>query len=133
MNLAAIIALLTAQTGISALLGDRIFEYELPRGYVLPAAAVHTYGAAQDYDFNGPIDIGEHQVQIDVYGKTAAELAAAKTAVRDFFKAYTGTLTDGTVVQAVYLEREMDMPFLPNADTKGIANRSILGFRVVSK
>lgn len=127
------ISLLKADSGVHGLVAARVYEDVLPRGYALPAAVVHRYAGVQDYDMAGPVDVREDQIQVDAYGRTAPECQQVKETVRELLAPYVGTLPDGTVVQACYLERDMDMPFLPNADTKGIAYRSILGFRVVSK
>lgn len=132
MLLDGIISLLTADSGVNALVSAQIYKSVLPRGYQLPAIAVHRYGGTQDYQFSGPTDTREDQVQIDCYSEDAAKAQQVTEAVRKLLVGYTGRLPDGTIVQACYLERDMDMPFLPNADSKGIANRSMLGFRVVS-
>lgn len=113
--------------------GSAVFRNELPRGYTLPAICVHGYGDSQDYDLTGPINLRESQVQVDVYGDTGADCSAVSEAVRALLIGYTGTLPDGTVVSLIKLERGMDMPFLPRADQKGIANRSMLGFRVITR
>ena len=117
----------------AAVVGQRVYENELPRDYKLPAIAVHQYGGTQDYDLSGPLDIHEVQVQLDCYGKDSGSCRAVVDAARELLKGYVGTLPDGTVVEAVFLERDMALPFLPNADAKSIANRWTLGFRVVSK
>jgi hypothetical protein len=127
-----IIALLTADSGVSAVVHGRIYKSVLPRGYKLPAIAVHRYGNTQDYNFAGPINTQEDQVQLDCYAGDAATAQQVAAAVRALLTSYVGTLPDGTVVTACYLERDMDMPFLPHADSKGIADRTLLGFRVVS-
>lgn len=117
---------------VTALTGNNVFKSVLPRGYTLPAIAIHRYGGTQDYEYDGPIGVREDQVQLDAYGDTAEQAQQVVKAVRALLVGFAGTLPDGTVVQAMYLERDMDMPFLPHADSKGIANRSVLGFRVVS-
>jgi hypothetical protein len=118
---------------VAAQVQGRVYENELPRGYRLPAIAVHQYGGAQDYDFSGPISINEDQVQLDCYGQDSLSCRATAEAARKLLENFTGTLPDGTVVQACYKERDQAMPFLPNADQKGIANRWMLGFRVVKQ
>jgi hypothetical protein len=110
-----------------------IYENELPRGYILPAIAVHQYGGTQDYDFSGPIDINEDQIQLDCYGLDSLSCRMAAEAARKLLEGYMGTLPDGTVVQGLYKERDMAFPYLSHADTKGIANRWMLGFRVVKQ
>lgn len=132
MIIDGIIALLNGDTGVNALTAGRIYKSALPRGYTLPAIAVHRYGGAQDYDLSGPVGVKEDQIQLDVYGQDPDSASAAAVLVKALLEPYTGTLSDGTIVQACYLERDMDMPFLPHADAKGIADRSLLGFRVIS-
>ena len=103
----------------------------LARGYSFPAIVVHRYGGHQDYEFSGASDVTEDQVQIDVYGNTADERDELAQQVRALLVEFTGELPDGTVVNACYLERDMDMPFLPQANQLGTSFRSILGFRIV--
>ena len=133
MLLDGVISLLVADPATAALIAGRAYQSVLPRGYLLPAIAVHRYGATQDYDFAGPVSVREDQVQVDAYGATAADAQNVIAAVRAALTNFTGTLPDGTVVQAIYLEREQDLPFLPHADSKGLANRSLIAVRVVSK
>lgn len=115
-----------------------VYEGELPRGYKLPAVAVHQYNGNQDSDFSGPVDDREDFIQFDIYGSTAVAARTLKAAIRALFvgsreiPGFLGTLPDGTVVEGIFLERDMDLPFLPHADQKGIANRTTLGIRVTS-
>ncbi len=132
MMLDGIISLLTANTGVNNLVAGRVYKSVLPRGYTLPAIAVHRYGGTQEYVFAGPSGVREDQIQVDCYAADAETAQQVAEAVRALLVNYVGTLPDGTVVQGCFLERDMDMPFLPRADTSGIANRSLLGFRVVS-
>lgn len=133
MLLDGFISLLTGTPAVNNLATGGVFKSVLPRGYALPAIAVHRYDGTQDYQFDGPVGVREDMIQFDVYGATAEAAQQVAEAVRTALVGYTGTLPDGSIVQAVYLERDMDMPFLPHADSKGIANRSLLGFRVVSQ
>ena len=127
-----LIALLIADANTNGRIEGRAYKSVLPRGYKLPALAIHRYGGTQDYDMAGPVGVREDQIQIDCYGETADDCEAVAEDARSALVGYVGTLSDGTVVQACYLERFMDMPFLPHADAKGIASRSTLGFKVVS-
>ena len=120
-------------TTVAGLIKGRVYENELPRGYVLPAVCVHQYGGTQDYDFAGPVDINEDQIQLDVYGADSLTCRTAAEAVRKLLEDFTGTLPDGTVVQGLYKERDQAFPFLAHADQKGIANRWMLGFRAVKQ
>lgn len=121
------------QAALVAFTGVRIYENELPRGYTLPAIAVHQYGGVRDYDYTGPVDIKEDQIQLDCYGADSPTCRATKEAATKLLESYVGTLPDGTVVQGLFYEREQAMPFVKQADQKGIANRWMVGFRVVKQ
>lgn len=133
MLIDGVIELLAADTGVTTLVSDRLYKGVLPRGYTLPAIAAHRYGGTQEYEYAGPIDSSEDQIQLDVYGEDADSCLQVVTAVKAVLNPFVGTLPDGTVVKACYLERDMDMPFLPHADTKGLAFRSLLGYRMVTQ
>lgn len=133
MLLDGIIELLTNDPAVNGLIDGRAYKSVLPRGYTLPACAVHRYGGTQDYNTQGPVSLREDQVQVDYYAASADDAQKGAEAVRALMVGYVGTLREGTVVRACYLERDMDMPYLPYADSKGIANRSLLGFRIVSE
>jgi hypothetical protein len=134
MLLDGIIQLLQTDAGLTPLVGGRVYENELPRGYTLPAIAVHQYGfEAQDYQFDGPVDISQDQIQLDCYGNTSAEVRAVAQAARTLLEPFTGALPDGTAVQLCEFTRSMAMPFMPHADQKGIANRWLLAFTITTK
>jgi hypothetical protein len=140
MLLDGLITLLTSDEGLTSLVcafgrnGEKPFVTKsvLPRDYRLPAIAIHRYGGTQDYDLAGPVQNQEDQVQVDIYTRDADAGEQVSQAVRGILVGYVGTLPDGTVVKACYLERDMNMPFQANGDTKGVAFRTLLGFRIVS-
>lgn len=117
----------------SDIAGGRVYMFNLPRGYMLSAIVVHGYNGEQEMDFAGPVGIRADQVQFDCYGDTGPATYALKEAVRELIISYVGTLPGGIKVSGCYLERDTDMPFLPNANVTGIANRSLIGVRVVSE
>lgn len=128
-----VITLLTTTDSVSSLLSDTtaVFRSVLPRGYALPAIAVHRYNGTEETDMAGPIGLEEHFVQLDVYGNAPEDTETVAKAVRAILSRLVGTLPDGTTVQGSFLERDMDMTFLAKADTKGIAYRQCLGYRIV--
>lgn len=132
MLLDGFMELLTSNPAVSGLVAARVYKSELPRGYVLPAIAIHRYGGTREYQADGPIALREDQIQLDCYAQDAETAQQVAEAVKALLDPFTGVLPDGSVVRACYIERDMDMPFLPHADAKGIANRSMLGYRVVS-
>ena len=127
-----LIAYLKANAGVLALVGENVFDTELPRGYTLPAAVLHIYNGLQEYDMSGPVDATEDNVQLDAYGRTGDECRQVRLAVEAALAPYVGTLPDGTTIQGCFLERKQDMPFMAKGDAKGIANRTCTGYRIVS-
>ena len=128
-GIAAVVAALSRDenTGLPS-----VYEDVLPRGYALPAIAVHVYGGDQGYDMAGPDSFSESQLQLDVYGADSVTCREAATAARQLLKRYLGTLPDGTVVTGLFQERDMAMPFLPKVDAKAKGSRWTIGFRVIS-
>src|ERR1700676_5600438 len=104
MLIDGLISLVTA-SAVNGLISGRIYEGELPRGYALPAIAVHEYNEAQDYDMAGPVGVREDFIQFDTYGSSQAIARQVREALKTLLDGYVGTLPDGTVVQACYLER----------------------------
>jgi hypothetical protein len=131
MLIDGVISHLGQASAITALVGDHIYKNRAPRGFKLPAIILHKYGGAQDYDFDGPVDISEAQIQADVYAADENGCGLMIAAIRSVLDGFVGTLPDGTVVQACYYEREMDMPFLAYGDQKSDTNRSLIGYRFV--
>lgn len=133
MTIDGIIELLKDTTAVSEIQGARVYDTVLPRGYSLPATAVHKYNGSTAYDFQGPIESGEDNVQLDLYARSTEELNRLVAAVKALLNPFKGSLPDGTVVTACYLERDMAFPYVPNADPTAITYRWVLGYRVCVK
>lgn len=131
--IAGFIQLCAATPAINNALQGRIYEDVMPRGYTLPCAVVHGYDGSQDYDFNGPLTIREDGVQFDVYAATGDEARAIVDTLRLTLGSFVGTLPDGTVVQACYVQRAMSLPFVTGADKSSTTRRHMIGFHVVSQ
>lgn len=133
MTLDGIIELLKDTTAVSAIQADHCYKDVLPRGYTLPATAVHRYNGTTGYDFQGPIDSGEEMVQLDIYGPDAETRDNLVAAIKALLNPFAGSLPDGTAVTACYLERDMDMPYVAGAAPSAVTYRHILGYRVCVK
>lgn len=104
----------------------------LPRGFQFPAIVVHRYNGALEYEFAGPADTKETNVQFDVYGKTSDERDTLMESLTGLMDSFVGTLPDGTVVQGCFRERgPQELPYLPSAEQKGPGFRSAVGYRIV--
>jgi hypothetical protein len=132
MMIDGLIIRLTLDTGVAALIGGRVYENVLPRGYTLPAVAVHAYGGTQETQMSGPVDVRVDQVQFDSYGLTAASARAVIEAIRSALISFTGALPEGTFVQLITIDRSMAMEFKATEDAKGSTHRFLLGVEVTS-
>ena len=121
--------LLGADDAIAALVGGRIYPVILPRGYTYPAICFHVFSDVPDYDFAGTTGHKSAQVQIDCYGASATSARQVAAAVTDLLADFSGSLEDGSLVEGAFIERDMDMPFLPTGDAKGISFRVLLQVR----
>lgn len=131
--LAGLIALLQ-NSPVAAIVAQKSFyEDELARGFKTPCVVLHRYNSAQEYDFNGPADVEETNVQADLYADTAQLRDQLRKAVKSVLDSYVGTLPDGTVVQGCFLERSLDPPYVTTTNTANTGFRSLLGYRVVSR
>jgi hypothetical protein len=119
-------ALIQLLSGVSAPLE----ETNLPRGYTLPAVVWHVFSAAPDYDLQGLDGTATTQIQFDCYGVDGPSARALADEIKAVLVSFTGDLSDGTNVQASYLDREMAMPYVPGV-TPSPTHRVLLQFRVV--
>jgi hypothetical protein len=123
--------LLLADSTLGGLIATRVYANVLPRGYIVPAVVYHRFGVEQVYTFSGPESVVETSIQYDVYAADYATVRAVAEAVKAVLTPYTGTLGEGTVVQACYLEQDLEMPILPDATVKGVTYHVVLQYRVV--
>lgn len=122
-----LVALVSADAGVIAQLSTHVYAGSvLPRGYVLPAALLHTVSATTDYTLQGTTGMREITVQLDIYASTEDICGASLKAVRTVLKNYVGVLDGGSEVQATFWQGDTDMPF--NADT----TKTGIGYRVMS-
>jgi hypothetical protein len=63
----AIVAQLAADPGVAALVGDRVYQLQLPQGVILPAVRVQLIDDPAGYHLRGPLGLSEARVQTDVY------------------------------------------------------------------
>jgi hypothetical protein len=126
----ALKTLLLADATVGEMIAD-IYDSVLPRGYKFPAACWHIFGGTEPYDMSGPIATIETELQIDCYGASALSARTLANAVKAVLKPLTGTLSDGTNVQACFLTRDLDMPYQASGDAKGITFRVCLQFNVI--
>lgn len=79
----ALTARLLAAPTVAALVGARVNWGERVKKEPLPAVTLLIVSPGRNYIHAGPDTIGNPRVQVDCYGRTAAEALAVKRAVRD--------------------------------------------------
>lgn len=89
MTLGAVIAArLTGYSGVSALVGTRIYPLELPQKPTYPAIR---YQRISNTDTNGNTALRETRWQIDCWGQTYAAATALAAQVKAAFEGFTDT------------------------------------------
>jgi len=122
-----LIALITASTAVPG----PAYQNSLPRDYKLPATVIHQSSGLRETDLSGPIGVREADVQFDCYGHNPAESNAGGLAVKALLEPFLGTLPDGTKVLFVRTDMDMDFPYKPSGDAKGLLDRWLLKLHFV--
>lgn len=104
---AAIRALLLANSGVAAIVGDRIAWGALPRGTAYPAIALHLISGPRHYAMSGPSGLVQSRVQVDCCTESPAAADALARVVR---RALDGirTTVGGVMIQGAFLDTEAD-------------------------
>lgn len=103
-----LVALLLADSGVSALVGTRIYPLKLPQDDGLPAIRFQRISGERVRTLDGPTGLVRPRIQIDAYGKTYAEAKAVAEAVEALLDGYSGPAgTDQ--IEAVSLETDRDL------------------------
>lgn len=126
MILDEIKALLVADAGLLSLIGTRVHDMVLPRGFVLPALVMHKVTTVSGYTMQGSTQPADITVQFDVYADTALTARQIREALEDALQDFKGILSGGSVVQGTFWITDMDMPYTPDI------NKTAVGFRIMS-
>lgn len=95
---AALFALLTSFSGVTALCGTRVFPLLLPTNATLPAITWHVVSSVPKSTF-GTSGMIRTRVQFDCWGNEYTDALALRIALISALNGYTGTLTNGLFVQ----------------------------------
>lgn len=124
----AMVAGLLADSGISALVGARVFPGVVPQNQVLPAIAwqIITIPRRVNLTLNKPATIVPARVQFSAVSKLLPDTMLVSEAIRQAFQGFTGPLTsNGPWIVETVLVDERDM----NEDQKDGTGRAV--FRTV--
>jgi hypothetical protein len=104
----AIIAKLLATSGVTALIGERVYPGVRPQASAVPAVVLNLISAIPSYSDDGEDGIQEDRLQIDCWGETYASIKALAHAVRAALSGFRGTV-EGVDIRYIVLDREQDL------------------------
>lgn len=88
----AIIQRLLATTGVTNIVGTRVFPGSLPQAYAMPAVTMHVISGGPLYADDGEVGLDEVRVQIDCWATTYSAAKLLARAVRESLSAFVGTV-----------------------------------------
>ncbi len=94
----SLVAALTANTAIHALIGGRIFELTVPQDADLPAMAYQVISSSGDLAHDGPSELSQARVQLACVGSRYRFAVQLAEVVKGFFQGYRGQLGGGVHV-----------------------------------
>lgn len=105
---AAIRRILLANSGVAALVGDRIAWGVLPRGTAYPAIALHHLSGPHHYAMGGPSNLATSRVQVNCLADLPVTSDALAAAVRSALSGLRATVA-GVTIQGAFLDNEDDL------------------------
>ena len=127
--------LITTDSGITSLATGGVYWMLAPKGAAVPYIILSRVATGDTYDMAGATGLRDGLFQVDCYASGAGNVGyyqarAMAVAVRELLESYKGTLpdTDSTIVDAVFTEKDWDMPYEEGA--KGFVYRALLEFRI---
>jgi len=107
MILTGLFALITTASAWQALAAERLSPVTLPEIPTLPAATYQIVGGSSEPTFQTS-GMQKLRVQFDHYGNTYSDANGLREATRVLLNGYSGTLSDGTVLQKADLIQSVD-------------------------
>lgn len=96
---------LTADAGVSALIGTRIFPGQAPQSETLPLVCYTEAAQKVVMSLTGPVNLNSYAMHFDCWGESYAEVKAVYQALRTCLSGYAGDLESGAVrVRGVFEE-----------------------------
>jgi hypothetical protein len=111
MILEGIVSLIMAQgSGVSALIGSRVYPELLPENPQLPAITYYISGGTAEPTFEGS-GMQKLRVHFDCHALTYGQAIAAREALRKLLNGAQGLLPDGTFLGNAQYIGPVDSPF----------------------
>lgn len=104
----AIIQRLLATSGVTSIVGTRVFPGAKPGGASLPAIVFNKISGGPIYADEGEVGLDESRIQIDCWGATYTAAKNLSRAVRGSLSGYVGT-SQGTETLFCSLDIERDI------------------------
>jgi hypothetical protein len=106
---ATLFTLLTANAGVTALVGTRVYPVQLPQAPTTPAVSYQLISEHREGSFAGPSGLPGTLIQVDSWSDTYLGVKTLATAVRLALDGYQGTPAGGDRIQASILENQSDI------------------------
>jgi len=103
---------LDANAAVSALVVNRTYAAQIPElsaTSILPAIAYKEIHGNGEFSMDGPDLVQYSRMQFDCYGKVYADAKRLARTLRQELEAFTGALPDGTVIEHMQRESEIDI------------------------
>lgn len=107
----ALYALLTTDTGVSALIGTRLYPLTIAQDVALPAAAYQRISGPRKHAHDGPLSVAEGRFQFTCQAATYAAAKSVANAIRQALDGYNGAVTvgeDSLEIEGSFLVNELD-------------------------
>lgn len=104
---AAVLAILSGDGTLTALVGTRIYALTAPQDDQLPDVTFQRIGSEPTHAWNADPGLVRAEVQVDCWGRTLAEAASVRDAVVGAFSRYGGT-AGGTAIQEALLMNDFE-------------------------
>lgn len=112
-----IVALISDDAGIVALIGTRVYAVLVPETVTYPCLSYQVVSSVSNYTIDRK-EFGQKRIQFDCWANRYSDAEAVKQALRNVLDMYSGTLTDGTRVLGTFREVEIDF-FEANSGVSG--------------
>lgn len=125
-----LLELVTQNSGVSALVGAKVYWILAPKGQALPYVVLSRVTTGDTYSMAGATGLRDGLFQVDCYATDFYSSRAISLAVRQLLESYRGNLpdADATPLSGVFTEKDWDMPYQEGA--KGFVFRALLEFRI---
>lgn len=103
---------LDANGPVSALVANRTYAGQIPElsaNSILPAIAYKEIHGDGEFSMDGPDQEQHSRMQFDCYGKVYADAKRLARTLRRELEAFTGLLAEGTVIEHMQRESEIDI------------------------